>query len=159
MQAVFFVGLSKHQSILLYVRSTFLRNLDTLVIIVSPNFCRNINTLVETSVSQVLLSIELLIHLSGPVQRQYYCLWDYGYIIKRSCAISPILCRTVDTLFKISASLVLLFVGGRCQAIGSEMKELLIFGTLHALHHHVEPLTVLGVGTGNLFNLKKFHVS
>ena len=39
------------------------------------------------------------------------------------------------------------------------MKELLIFETLYVLHHNMEPLTVLGVGTGNLFNLKKFRLA
>ena len=112
-----FAGISIHQSRIVYRKPYFLQqyrctNRDQCI--VSPTFCRNIDTIVKTSVSLVLLSVVLSIHHSYVLQYYRYTSQD-------------------------SASLVLLVVGGRCRAIGSEMRQLFIIKTLHILYHHMKP--------------------
>ena len=72
---------------------------------------RTINTVVKIIASQVLHFIGLSIHQSIPVYRKSYFLQDYRYTSQNQCIVSPILCRTIDTLVKTSVSSVLSNVG------------------------------------------------
>lgn len=67
--------------------------------------------MVKNSVSQVLVLIGLSIHQSKPVYRKSCFMQDYRYCSQDQYIISPTFCRTIDTLVKISVSLVLFFVG------------------------------------------------
>ena len=96
---------------------------------ISATFCRTIDTLVETSVTLLLLSVGpsihqsstvchqsyffvgISIHQSRPVWHQCYFWQDYSYTSPDQCVVSPTFCRTINTLVKTSAALVLLLVG------------------------------------------------
>ena len=83
-----------------------------------------------------------------------YCLLDYRYMIQGHCPVSPTFCSTTDTLVNTSVLFVLLFVGGRCQTFGSEMRKLFILKTLQ-LRYHMEHRSWCLVQVPEIYSVQK----
>ena len=106
---LFFIEILIHQSRPVYLKSYFMQEYgytgqDQCVF--SHTFCSNINRLVETSVSLVLLFLEIFIYQSRPVCRQCYFLQKNRYTSRDQCVVTPTFYRNIDTLVKASVSKV-----------------------------------------------------